>query len=136
MHMKMAGGVVARSKYRGVIGSWSDRQWAMLPPEARPEGAIRFGFGWVLLATGDQPEAGSPAGVDGTPGASAAPRRGKSVAGPAGPWGHHATPESLIVDPSAPAVREFLRQATIEGLIRTVPAGPGRVFVLPSRCWS
>ena len=44
--------------------------------------------------------------------------------------------EAILVDPATPFVREFLRQAILDGMARTVPAGPGRVLVLPTARWT
>jgi hypothetical protein len=109
MNFETTGGFAARSRIHGVVGRWSDEEWSALPPDRRPRGVIRFGSGWVHLAA-DGPSDG-----------------GRARQGP---------PESITVDPSSPAVREFLLAATLEGLIRTAAAGPGRVVILPSGRWS
>ena len=44
------------SRYRPVK-SWSRAEWERQPIESRPEGAIPFGDGWVLLA--EEPPTGS-----------------------------------------------------------------------------
>src|SRR4051794_37626019 len=75
MDLKMTGGIVARSRFRGVGHSWSDRQWAALPPERRPEGVVRIGLRWFEMSPEGRPEAGPSTGEDGVPGASAASRR-------------------------------------------------------------
>src|SRR5918998_1034047 len=43
-------------RYR-LVNSWSRAEWERLPIESRPEGAIPFGDGWVLLA--EEPPTGS-----------------------------------------------------------------------------
>jgi len=39
--------------------------------------------------------------------------------------------EQLLLDPDAPAVRDLIRDAVLKGRVRAIPAGRGKVAILP-----
>lgn len=41
----------------------------------------------------------------------------------------------LIGDPDAPELAEFVRGELLRGTIRTIPAGRGRILIVPSDAW-
>jgi hypothetical protein len=44
--------------------------------------------------------------------------------------------ECLVGDLDVPLVAEFIREELLRGTIRTLPAGRGRVLIIPSDAWS
>jgi len=39
--------------------------------------------------------------------------------------------ERILLDPEVPELREFVREAILNGTVRVIPAGPGRIAILP-----
>ena len=110
---------------------WSPEEWVRIPPDRRPREVMRFGSGRARWCTaiGRAPR-GATTGTRRHPMGGWTMNERVDLAAMAGC--RHVWTEGIIVDPEVPTIREFLRLSVMDGLIRTVPAGQGRVLILPS----
>ena len=109
---------------------WTEEEWNEIRPGCHPPGASRLGAVHVEIRCGDRDDRGTS--VD--PGEQALEGRSPMRERRPHPNGfrYHDVPvESIIVDPVMPGILAFLQHAILEGLIRTIPVGDGRVYLIP-----
>ncbi|WP_435016880.1 hypothetical protein TA3x_004461 [Tundrisphaera sp. TA3] len=109
---------------------WAGDEWRAIPAGQRPPGAVRVGTDWAEFLCCDRTDGGVPIDPRRVP-----PGRGAFVIGsmirPLKRLGRGIPADAILVDPAMPGIQEYLRQATLDGQIRTVPAGRDRVYIIP-----
>lgn len=102
--------------------AWTAEEWNRIRPGRRPRGVGCHGALRLEILCGDRSDGGMPVDPEAWPSAQPIRRARRRRDIPT---------NSILVDPAMPGMAGYVRQAILDGLIRTIPTGDGRICLIP-----